>query len=63
MEEMKKKEKIDRQKQVVIERISRKIQKKWSRGMRVNEADRQINSKMPRHLNSGKRGIGKTDRR
>jgi len=56
-------EKIDHQKQVVVERIQRKIQKGWNRDARVNDADRQIGSKMPKHLNSGKRGIGKTDRR
>jgi len=63
MEELKKREKIEAQKQAVVERLQRKIQKKWSRGVRVNEADRQIPSKMPKHLNTGHRGIGKTDRR
>jgi len=43
--------------------MKNKIQKKWNRSARVNDADRQIGSKLPRHLNSGKRGIGKTDRR
>jgi len=61
--ELKKREKNDAQKQAVVERMKRKIQKKWSRGSRVNEADRMINCKKPKHLNSGKRGIGKTDRR
>jgi len=63
LSEIKKKEKIEAQKQVVVERLKRKIQKKFSRGSRVNEADRKIPSKLPKHLNSGKRGIGKTDRR
>jgi nucleolar GTP-binding protein len=63
IEEMKKREKLDKQKQLTVERMKRKIQKGWSRESRVNDADRQIASKMPRHLNSGKRGIGKTDRR
>jgi len=61
--EIKKKEKIEHHKQVVVERLNRKIQKKWSRHSVVNEADRQIPSKLPKHLNTGHRGIGKTDRR
>ncbi len=61
--EMKKKEKIEHQKHLTVERLKRKIQKNWSRDSRVDAADRQIASKMPKHLNSGKRGIGKTDRR
>ncbi len=60
---LKRKEKIEQQKQDVVERLQRKIQKGWNRQSRVNDADRQIGSKMPKHLNSGKRGIGKTDRR
>jgi nucleolar GTP-binding protein len=57
------KKKIEEQKKAVGERIKRKIQKKWSRVSRVDAADRQIPSKLPKHLNTGKRGIGKTDRR
>lgn len=30
---------------------------------RAGESDRKIGDKMPKHLNSGKRGVGKTDRR
>jgi len=61
--ELKKQEKLQHQKQAVVERLKRKIQNKWrSKGI-VNEADRMIGSKLPKHLNSGKRGIGKTDRR
>jgi nucleolar GTP-binding protein len=62
-EEAKLKEKIERQKQLVVERMKRKIQKKWNNESRVNEADRQIGSALPKHLNTGKRGIGKTQRR
>jgi hypothetical protein len=57
------KEKSEKQKQVVVERMKRKIQKKWSNQSRVNDADRQVGCAMPRHLNSGKRGIGKNERR
>jgi len=47
----------------ITERMKRKIQKKWSQKARVNEADRSIPCKLPKHLNSGTRGIGKNDRR
>lgn len=62
-EEAKLKERLERQKQQVVERMKRKIQKKWNSDCRVNEADRQIGNPLPRHLNSGHRGIGKTQRR
>lgn len=39
--------------------ISKKVKKYGLKG----EADRFIGNKMPKHLFSGKRGIGKTDRR
>jgi nucleolar GTP-binding protein len=47
----------------IQERLKRKIQKNWSSKARINEADRSIPSKLPKHLNSGVRGMGKTDRR
>jgi nucleolar GTP-binding protein len=62
-EEAKLKEKCEKQKQLVVERMKRKIQKKWSNQIRVNDADRQIGNVLPKHLNSGKRGIGKNQRR
>lgn len=61
--EMKKKERIETHKGEIAERMKKKIQKKWSRGMRIDASDRKIASKLPKHLNTGKRGIGKTDRR
>jgi len=39
--------------------IRKKVGKKGLKG----EADRFIGTKMPKHLFSGKRGVGKTDRR
>lgn len=39
--------------------IARKVNKMCLKG----EADRFIGTKMPKHLFSGKRGTGKTDRR
>ena len=52
---------MDKQKQKTIERMQRKIQKKWNRDARVNEADRMIGDTKPKFLNSGKRTIGKTN--
>lgn len=62
-EDRKRKEKEERYRQEIGMRMKRKIQKKLSRTERVNDADRQVGSKLPRHLNSGKRSNGKTDRR
>lgn len=62
-EEKRKREAESKHKEKVIQRIKDKIQKKFNREGRVNEADRMIGTKLPRHLNTGKRGIGKTDRR
>lgn len=39
--------------------IANKVKKMGLKG----EADRFIGTKMPKHLFSGKRGVGKTDRR
>lgn len=41
----------------------RDIARKVTRTCRKGEADRFIGTKMPKHLFSGKRGTGKTDRR
>jgi len=43
--------------------IAKKAQLKGSRQAKVGESDRRIYTKMPKHLFSGKRGMGKTDRR
>ena len=61
--EKKQKEKLALHQKAQLIRMKTKIQKKINRSARVNEADRQIPSKLPRHLNSGKRSNGKTDRR
>merc|ERR1712130_373556 len=45
------------------DKILKKSQKPRNRGARVGEADRTFAQKMPKHLFSGKRGIGKTHRR
>ena len=57
------KKKDEAQKKLVVERLKRKIQKKLSRDARVDGADRRVGSMLPKHLNSGHRGIGKTDYR
>ena len=43
--------------------ISDKMQRKMQKLARKGEGDRIIPNEMPKHLFSGKRGIGKTDRR
>ena len=40
-----------------------KMQKRMGKAARKGEADRHIPDLKPKHLFSGKRGIGKTDRR
>jgi nucleolar GTP-binding protein len=44
-------------------KMADKAQRKRNKQAKVGEADRVIPTKMPKHLFSGKRGIGKTDRR
>jgi nucleolar GTP-binding protein len=45
------------------QKMSDKAQRKRNKRAKIGEADRTIITKMPKHLFSGKRGIGKTDRR
>lgn len=44
-------------------KMADKAQRKRNKQAKQGEADRVIPTKMPKHLFSGKRGIGKTDRR
>jgi nucleolar GTP-binding protein len=44
-------------------RLAKKINKRFKHSINVNEADRVITAKKPKHLYAGKRGIGKNDRR
>lgn len=44
-------------------KLSKKVQKQLQQGAKAGEADRRHLNEMPKHLFSGKRGIGKTDRR
>jgi len=43
-------------------KMARRAQKKMNQDARQGESDRRFLQKMPKHLFSGKRGIGKTDR-
>lgn len=45
------------------ERLAKLGQKKMNRMARQGEADRHVSAAMPKHLFSGKRGMGKTQRR
>jgi nucleolar GTP-binding protein len=45
------------------EKQHKKVQQQASKMGKRGESDRQIQTKMPRHLFSGKRGMGSTDRR
>ena len=44
-------------------RLSKVVQRKGNRQAKVGESDRRIYDEKPKHLFSGKRGAGKTDRR
>jgi len=58
------KKKDEAQKKLVTERMQRKIHKKmFHNKAKIDVSDRRVNTKLPRHLNSGHRGIGKTDYR
>ena len=47
-----------------LDKMKKKIQaKKFGKWGKAGESDRHIATKMPKHLFSGKRGAGKTDRR
>jgi nucleolar GTP-binding protein len=45
------------------QKMADKAQRKMNKRAKTGEADRVIITKMPKHLFSGKRGNGKTDRR
>lgn len=51
------------QTRVRVKTLAKKAQKKMNLSARKGEADRKIVSLKPRHLLSGKRGIGKAGRR
>lgn len=44
-------------------RLAKKINKRFKHSISINEADRVVSTKKPKHLFAGKRGIGKNDRR
>ena len=53
----------DETQRVKVEKLSKKKQFRMNKMVHASESDRRIPTKMPKHLNSGKRGNGKTDRR
>ena len=62
-EEKERRAKEEKYRLEVAKRMKAKIQKKFNRQAMIDETDKRIGSKKPVHLNTGKRGIGKTDRR
>ena len=58
-----KRDKEEKYRQEIGKRMKAKIQKKFNRKGIIDETDRRIGSKLPIHLNTGKRGIGTNDRR
>lgn len=52
-----------RQKEKALELGRKRFKSSVAAFSRKGDADRAIHNKLPKHLNSGKRGIGKTDRR
>ena len=57
----KKSEKVIHEKNKIVQRLQKKIQKKFDKNLQINETDRRIDSKKQKFFNTGKRGLGKTD--
>jgi len=53
----------DKRQKMEVAIKAKKAQKKMNRDGRQGEADRHIYNLMPKHLYSGKRGLGKNERR
>ena len=53
--------KVTHEKNKIVQRLQKKIQKKFDKNLQINETDRRIDSKKQKFFNTGKRGIGKTD--
>ena len=53
--------KVVHEKNKIVQRLQKKIQKKFDKNLQINETDRRIDSKKPKFFNTGKRGICKTD--
>ena len=54
-------EKVIHEKNKIVQRLQKKIQKKFDKNLQINETDRRIDSKKQKFFNTGKRGLGKTD--
>ena len=53
--------KVTHEKNKIVQRLQKKIQKKFDKNLQINETDRIIDSKKPKFFHTGKSGIGKTD--
>lgn len=53
----------DPQQKADAEVLAKKVQKRANQNTKASESDRRVYNDMPRHLFSGKRGIGKKDYR
>ena len=53
----------DQSQSIKVAKLGKKKQFKMNKHGRASESDRRIPNLMPKHLNSGKRSNGKTDRR
>ena len=53
--------KVVHEKNKIVQRLQKKIQKKFDKNLQINETDRRIDSKKPKFFNTGKRGLCKTD--
>jgi len=53
----------DEKQKMKVEKLAKKVQKPRNKQARKGEADRHIPDLKPKHLFSGKRGAGKTERR
>ena len=53
--------KVVHEKNKIVQRLQKKIQKEFDKNLQINETDRRIDSKKPKFFNTGKRGLGKTD--
>jgi nucleolar GTP-binding protein len=53
--------KVKHEKNKIVQRLQKKIQKKFDKNLQINETDRRIDSKKQKFFNTGKRGLCKTD--
>ena len=49
--------KVTHEKNKIVQRLQKKIQKKFDKNLQINETDRRIDSKKPKFFNTGKRNV------